>query len=79
MEPSPGMQGFAQEAISMIAWNFRTYDHEALLGLLGSQDTVNPSTFQPFNFQPFNPSIVELRLAVVPSHLQYLVTELQAG
>ena len=61
----------------MIAWNFRTYDHEALLGLLGSQDTVNPSTFQPFNFQPFNPSIVELRLAVVPSRLQYLVPELR--
>ena len=42
----------------------------------------NPSTLQPFNpstFQPFNPSILELRLAVVPSRLQYLVPELQAG
>ena len=41
----------------------------------------NPSTLQPFNpstFQPFNPSILELRLAVVPSRLQYLVPELQA-
>jgi len=42
---------------------------------------MNPSTLQPFNpstFQPFNPSILELRLAVVPSRLQYLVPELQA-
>ena len=49
LELSPGMQGFAQEAISMIAWNFRTYDHEALLGLLGSQDTVSQDTLNLSN------------------------------
>jgi hypothetical protein len=49
LEPSPGMQGFAQEAISMIASNFRTYDHEALLGLLGSQDTVSQDTLNLSN------------------------------
>jgi hypothetical protein len=33
----------------MIASNFRTYDHEALLGLLGSQDTVSQDTLNLSN------------------------------